>query len=708
MTGRSGEEQVVPNLRGGLIRLGPELCAALVATLCYLNVLPNDFCDDGVPIVEQNPLVQQPDQWLRNWTTDYWFQSKDAAPNRDLLYRPLTLTSLRAVRTWFGDAPWPQHVLNILLHAVVTVGVVRLCRTVTTGDGAAWTAGLLFAALPIHTEVIANVVGRADLLATLGTIGALLTCHQQGWRSPSHQNRDSEGADSDVVTGTACGGLLWLALFVFTALSAKESGVCVLALLPLGHWVWRRKPSGAWLVAMVIPALLYFALRYHALEGHLFQKPALTKTVNMLVDAPAWQRVLGAAQLWGMYWTKTIWPDILSVNYSINALRPATSVFHPYVLVGMGVLVALLAVVVGRWRRGERGIAFVAGAIIISYLPTANLLVLIQVSFAERIWYLPSAFVCVLCGWLWGPFLIRPAAWLAIGLVIFGMTVRCGVRNSEWRDNLTLYAAAYRDAPDAVGALRLFGVELVRVGDYERGIELLHRAIEIDLGFTDAQRSLGQAYLLMGDPESAVRHLQIADMQIPDHPPTQAALRHARAILLETRQSSLNTLHQEADSAPGDAEKEIALLRALREVGLLDDVLDRLRLQEPRFQGRADWQYEYAVTLVTANRLDEAVERYEQSLALDRAHPARLVELAMLRIERRQGDDLEHAAQMADEALRQAPGLPEALVCRAELLALSGDFSTAADHYRKAIASLEAADPRRRFWMQRAKTLGGD
>ena len=80
----------------------------------------------------------------------------------------------------------------------------------------------------------------------------------------------------------------------------------------------------------------------------------------------------------------------------------------------------------------------------------------------------------------------------------------------------------------------------------------------------------------------------------------------------------------------------------------------------------------------------------------------------MLRLERRQGSDLDRAEQLAAEALRQSPGLPEALVCRAELSALSGDLSAAAQYYRQAIASLEEADPRRRFWIERAKTLGGN
>ena len=145
--------------------------------------------------------------------------------------------------------------------------------------------------------------------------------------------------------------------------------------------------------------LVYFLLRYYALGGQLFQRPALTKTVNVLVDAPAWQHALGVVQLWGMYWAKTFWPAELCIEYSINAVRLATSIFDPYVLLGLVVTVGLAVISVRAWRRGRPQTAFIVLALMAAYLPTANAFVLIQVFFAERIWYLPSVWVALLVAW---------------------------------------------------------------------------------------------------------------------------------------------------------------------------------------------------------------------------------------------------------------------------------------------------------------------
>jgi protein O-mannosyl-transferase len=89
-----------------------------------------------------------------------------------------------------GHSPFGYHLVNIMLHSIVTglfVYVVQttLCvvdRCASTDDGSQYDvnanaegrrsavailAGLLFAVHPIHTEAVAGIVGRADVLACL-------------------------------------------------------------------------------------------------------------------------------------------------------------------------------------------------------------------------------------------------------------------------------------------------------------------------------------------------------------------------------------------------------------------------------------------------------------------------------------------------------------------------------------------------------------
>lgn len=684
--------------------LRTEWIAAAAAIVCFLNILPNNFCYDDDPIVRFNEKVNEPGHWLTIWTTDYWSHTRDQSPNRDLLYRPVALTSYRLVRAVTGPHPFPQHLVNVFLHALVAALLVRLCRRMGLSDAISLAAGVLFAVLPIHSEVVAGIVGRADILATLGVLLALLA-HRRSLLAASPST-------------TACWRIAAV-LAAFGAMGAKENGVSVIPLVVIwdAFQIRSRRALGGgpnwwgWstlrrLMYLLAPAALYFGLRYYALDGHFYQRPALTKTINVLVDAPLWQHALGVLQLWGMYWAKTFWPSMLCVNYSINAVRLATSGLDPHVVLGTLITVALIIGAVAGWRKNAPTVALLAAAIAVSYAPTSNAFILMQVFFAERVWYLPSVWAAALIVFIAAPVLrIRIGRAVAV-ILILAMTVRCWVRNSEWQDNGVLYAAAYRDHPDAAGCLHLYGQWLVNNDQYADGVTLLKRAIDMDMGYTDAHRTLGQAYFRVGNWRDAVRYLQIADMQAPGHPPTAAALERASRELSLHEGEQLTRLTQLAADRPDDVEAEVEVIRKMRELGRVREALDRFRASELRFSANALWESEYAVTLVYLNDLDGAIARYLRAIELAPDDPQRMVEAAMLLLERRKDNDLDQAWELATRASRLAPGAPYVLICRAELLALRGDLRGAVAAYQEAISALPLGSDQRCALEQRAGALG--
>ena len=698
-------------------RMGREALVAVVAIVCFVNVLPNGFCYDDNAVVRSSDKVNEPDQWLRVWTTDHWSDVRGFRADRDLLYRPVALSSHRLVRIAGGGGPFPHHLVNVLLHAFVSVLVVRLCLRLGGSSVAALAGGVVFAVMPIHSEVVASVVGRSDMLAAGGVLAAVL-CHGRSMVAV----RPSRVVGWRLVSMAA----------VFVAMGSKESGVAVVAIVLLFDAFRCRfstgrasegdggQPDGSlrkgqgwfsvstlWRLAhLLVPLAVYFALRYHALGGQLYQKPAVSKTVNVLVDAPLWQQAVGVVQLWGMYWAKTLWPGVLSISYSINEIRLATGPADPHVLIGLAVAIALAVASVVAWRRGVRSVAVLSLLIVLSYAPTANALVLIKVFFAERIWYLPSVGAAILLGM--GFAVLGRRRWLtAVGVVVVLASMgRCWIRSAEWRDSETLYAAAYRDQPDSITVLHLYGQWLAGNGYCGRGVELLESAVEIDLGFTDGHRALGRACLTCGDYEKALHHLQIAVMQIPDHAPTAELLAVTRRELSATSESEVARLMEEADAHREDVERELAVVRKLHELARDEEALVRFRDRESRFAGSLAWQNAYAVTLLYLNRPDEGIARYRKCVELAPKNAQLVVELAMLLMERREGDDLEEAWELSERALELWPDAWSALVCRAELTALRGDIQAAISLYEKAIRSLPPDSTQRKRLEQRVKALG--
>lgn len=722
-----------------------QLAVAALAIVCYANTLVNDYAYDDVLIVRDSHKVNAAagdathsadglGSWRAIWQTDYWSQSVEGWPGKDMLYRPVAVSSYRLVRVLAGPAAWPQHLVNILLHALASLLVVGVCLELMQGRGvadqriSAALAGALFAVLPIHNEAVASIVGRADLLVSAAVLSGLLA-HRR--LATAHGN----GGVWQKLAWAAIGGFC-----LFAALGSKESGMAMAPIVIAWDWATRRSAGshsiaaptsvgegskahrqaasrhadGRWwtiqtmwrLAYLFPPVAAYLWLRYRALGGELLGDAEFTKTVNVLVDAPAWQHILGVIQAFGMYWAKTLVPGTLSIGYSINSIRLATSPLDVHVALGAAAMFCLVAIVAWSRRVGRFGFAFAALALVIAYLPTSSAFNLIQVFFAERLWYTPSIFVCILLGFAAARVWSISAGRLAIVFVLTAFGLRLWVRNADWRDNGTLFAAAVRDQPDAVQPLYLLGSWLVEQGRPEEASGLLQKALEIDIGYTDAHRALGQAYARMNRLPEALHHLQSAAMQAPGHGPTEKLLAEVGSEVRTLAAADLDRLREAAAQAPDDLRAQLSWLTRLRELGRTAEALNGFAKSEARFTDRAEWHIEHAVTLVMANRLAEAIASYENSVQLDPRNPQAAMELAMLLLERRADGDVPRSLQLTGSALELAPSHPAAYAARAEALAVSGDLAGAFAAYHRAIALLPPESAQRRTYEQRARALG--
>ena len=707
------------------------LCAA-VAIACYLNTLANDFAYDDIPIIVENPLVTGGEPWNAIWTTDYWAIASHRDAQRDLLYRPVAIATYRLNYLLTALQPAAYHLTNLLIHAVVTWLLFTVIRRQTASPRFALACAVLFAALPIHTEAVANVVGRAELLAALFTLLAIIWLALPG----------ADDTPRRRVLRLVGGGVA-----AFAAIGAKESGAAVFLLVPL-FYAWsilqRRSaidraddaaPTTAprchafgWSgVALAIAFALYVVLRFNALGGQFHQPVTLTRTVNALVDTVPGERVLGAFQLWGMYWAKTFWPETLSSDYSINAVTLAGSIGHAHVLLGMAMLVLLVVVAAAAAasartsaRAGRLLPACWLAALLICYLPASNTLVLIKVFFGERLWYVPSLWAAPLVCWpLWrvsrrfyvdtlrSPQTRRWIGWSAVSLLVMAGMVRCWIRNAEWRNNGTVFAAGYRDYPDAVANLCHYANWLVDHGRTDEAIPLFEKALLIDLGFTHAHRGLGYALLQAGRPEEALHHLAIADAQIPNHPRTEALLAQARAAVDALRADDLANAEQRVRDNPDDVDAVVALADLLAELGRFDEAADRLAEAEPRFGERSDtFLHRLAVAEVMAGRTDAAIRHYRALIARSAAAGPYRIELAMVLLDRRGPGELDEALDLARRAYESDAQNVQVRMGYAEALAITGHRGDAAALYRVLAGELPAGTELQKLCRSRAEALG--
>ena len=453
----------------------------LVAGLAAATAAPslgNGFVYDDVPAIVENPLLHSLANSAHVWVSSYW----RAGP----LYRPLTV-QLFALEWWVGGgAPWPFHLVNIVLYAAVAWLVYRLARRVLPA-GAALAAAALFAAHPVHVEVTANAVGQNELLAALFVL--LAVERYLAWRESGGLGAPRRGA---------------LALLYLLAIAAKETGYVLPALLAAAEVLavadrrpWRDRwretaPAYLMLAGVALIGLLVRVIVLGGLKGEVAALPlrglaAGERAIVMLAAAPEWFRLL-------------LWPAHLQANYGPPALPTGAGLGARH-LVGLGLLIATVALVAWAWRRAPAvalGLVWVA----IALAPVSNLVTATGVLIAERTLLLPSVGAVLAAGWGIGWLAIRLTGrraaeiGLAAGLVVLcaAGAVRSARRATVWRSQAGFFEQLERDAPGSYRAQFAAGTYFSaarRVSDAERTLSAARALYQEDPAVYE---TLGQLY----------------------------------------------------------------------------------------------------------------------------------------------------------------------------------------------------------------------
>ncbi|XP_021045943.1 protein O-mannosyl-transferase TMTC1 isoform X2 [Mus pahari] len=214
-----GERAPSRRPRCGLVPAGAAALLAGASCLCYGRSLRGEFVHDDVWAIVNNPDVRPgtPLRWAI-FANDFWGKGlADSTSHKS--YRPLCVLSFRLNIFLTGMNPFYFHAVNVILHCLVTLVLMYTCdKTVFKNRGLAFVTALLFAVHPVHTEAVAGIVGRADVLACLLFLLAFL----------SYQRSLDQGCAGQCFPPTASPFFLLLSLFLGTcAMLVKETGVTV-------------------------------------------------------------------------------------------------------------------------------------------------------------------------------------------------------------------------------------------------------------------------------------------------------------------------------------------------------------------------------------------------------------------------------------------------------------------------------------------------
>lgn len=412
----------------------PWVGAALLAGVVYAVTLGGTYIYDDHGVILEDLRVADSSRWGEFFSGTY-------NNGVDRLYRPLVSLTYAFQWALHGNQAWAFHLVNWLLHMVASALVAAL-GTRLLGVAGGWIAGGLFAVHPVHVEAVANIVGRAELMCSIGMLGAMVLLLGR-------------------LTIPRAIGIIGCFLL---ALLSKEQGMLLPALLVVLYWAVGRPAEESirarrvlvlaicWLTAgYLIWREMWFGFNWNRELLDWVVNPMVTGNLNPHRGSVGADRWLMPLVLLGRYVELLIFPTRLVFDYGGPIIGWQAKSGDPYLWLGVIAVIAWCLAIGLAWWRSRRIVVFLLLGFALMYLVVGNVVSLIGVIFAERLMYIPSIFFVMLVTMLLQRLPRRAMVGIATILIALG-AVRSYTYAALWNDELGFYQSMLAKQP---GSIRL-------------------------------------------------------------------------------------------------------------------------------------------------------------------------------------------------------------------------------------------------------------
>ena len=399
------------------LRSSPHLLSYLMVLLVsagvYWNSLDAGFVfDDHRAILTNKDIETDGDRTIFDlFWNDFWGGSMSRIQSHKS-YRPLTVLSYRYLNYWlWGRAPYTYHLVNVLLHSAVSVCVYSLSCLLLRDRLSSLFAALLFSVHPVHTEVVANTVGRAEILSALFYMLAILVymraTHGRAYRhtmlsvllSGCAMLSKEQGVTSIGICVVLDVLLHWDQLVQVLCNGLKYMGATRAVVRERNDWTATIAVFYSVVIRCVILIVSGFGLMFFRLKMNQGSQPIFNETELRLLFHPDRQvRVLSMSYLYVFNYWLLLCPYQLCCDWTHPSILPVLSLSDPRSVL-FPTLCLVLCVLAGRSvlsRKDRLPIGLSLSLIIIPFIPATGILFRIGFIIAERVLYLPSIGHCIL------------------------------------------------------------------------------------------------------------------------------------------------------------------------------------------------------------------------------------------------------------------------------------------------------------------------
>ncbi len=385
-------------------------------------------------------------------------------------YRPITFATFALNFLLTGESPFWFHLVNVVLNGLGCWLLYRVIDRLFGERALAWFCAFCFAFFPIHTESIAYIKARDELLVACFGLSAWLA-FLRATESSTHRTLWSVVA-----------GALSLMSFCSKETSLVFPGVFGGSLLLLQGF---RATIRAWtpLLFQMLAIATFIAVRAVALHGQglpdgeilYFGQNPLGYMTYAYVPWTAFQLLFIAIMMTYVPWN-------LSATYGFAHVPLITSPFQSWMAIA-GVVTLILFCSVFLWPRLRRSpIGVGVFMFFVLYFPFSKIPFYKSIDFfAERWLYAPSAGLAMIAGYIlwsigkrWKP--LTPILCTAIAVAYAIIIIP---RNTIWWNETRLGESMVKDAPQSVISYVFLGNNRLQYGRLQEATMLVTKGLAI-------------------------------------------------------------------------------------------------------------------------------------------------------------------------------------------------------------------------------------
>ncbi len=433
------------------------------------NTLFHDYALDDIVVLTENNYVKKGIKGIPEiLTTDYIAgYSKQENILTGARYRPFSLIIFALEYQFFGANPFVSHLINIILFALLIYILYRFLKQVVfqgQHNLLAFITCLFFTVHPIHTEIIANVKGRDEIITSIFLILSLLTL-------------------VNYFENSATKNLFASLIFFVLALLTKESAVTFLGVIPLVIYFFLNQTLKRSFV-ITIPYILIFAgymcLRYFIVG--LNDHPVNDVTNSPYIYATTTESFATKTYILFKYISLLFFPFPLSSDYGYNQI-PYINLFSFPFIISFLVLASLIFVAIADFKQ-RKMLSFCIFFFFITISLGTNLIIDLGTTMAERMLFIPSLAFSILSAILIIQLFNykKVLTYFLTGIISIVFSIKTIARNNAWKNNETLFLTDVKSSPDCA-RLNLYACEQLIIkanneSDAEKRNMLLDQAIQ--------------------------------------------------------------------------------------------------------------------------------------------------------------------------------------------------------------------------------------